>query len=86
MKDVRFPHHNVYTEVRSSRSHHCTLLKVWGAGLCVQDSAQRGQIISLIDACEARTGWPMSTLREDLHKEWQKADSDDQDQDIRSII
>ena len=86
MKDVRYPHHNVYTEVCSSRSYHCFLLMVWGAGLCVHDSSERVQIISLIDACEARTGWPMSTLREDLRKEWQKVDSDDQGQDERSII
>jgi hypothetical protein len=42
------------------------------AGLCVQDEVKRNAIISLIDACEARTGWPMATLRNDLRAEWAK--------------
>ncbi|KAL4946429.1 hypothetical protein BDV06DRAFT_234033 [Aspergillus oleicola] len=46
---------------------------LFGAGLCVQDPAQQETIISLIRACEARTGWPMGTMQEDLRKEWAKA-------------
>lgn len=46
---------------------------LFGAGLCVQDEAQQETIISLIRACEARTGWPMATMQEDLRKEWAKA-------------
>ncbi|KAH8682131.1 hypothetical protein BX600DRAFT_447820 [Xylariales sp. PMI_506] len=45
---------------------------LFGAGLCVQDDIKRNAIISLIDACEARTGWPMATLRSDLRAEWSK--------------
>lgn len=40
------------------------------AGLCVQDEENRKAILSLIDACEARTGWPMAALRDDLIAEW----------------
>ncbi|KAK8054521.1 hypothetical protein PG994_009588 [Apiospora phragmitis] len=43
---------------------------LFGAGLCVQDVEKRKAILSLIDACEARTGWPMSPLRGDLITEW----------------
>ncbi|KAH8596272.1 hypothetical protein B0O99DRAFT_619983 [Bisporella sp. PMI_857] len=50
---------------------------LYGAGLCVQELQQRNEIISLINLCEARTGWPMLTLRENLYKEWQKIDSDE---------
>ena len=45
---------------------------LFGAGLCTQDSAKRDAIISLIRTCEARTGWPMSVLIEDLKAEWAK--------------
>ncbi|KAL4925978.1 Zn(II)2Cys6 transcription factor [Aspergillus undulatus] len=45
---------------------------LFGAGLCVQDTAQQETIISLIQACEARTGWPMATMQDDLRKEWAK--------------
>ncbi|KAK7959330.1 uncharacterized protein PG986_004184, partial [Apiospora aurea] len=40
------------------------------AGLCVQEEEKRKAILSLIDACEARTGWPMAALRDDLIAEW----------------
>ncbi|KAL4977574.1 hypothetical protein BDW66DRAFT_165476 [Aspergillus desertorum] len=46
---------------------------LFGAGLCVQTQAQQETIISLIQACEARTGWPMGTMQDDLRKEWAKA-------------
>ena len=45
---------------------------LFGAGLCTQEPAKRDAIITLIGACEARTGWPMSALTEDLRKEWVK--------------
>ncbi|KAI0598972.1 hypothetical protein F4775DRAFT_583428 [Biscogniauxia sp. FL1348] len=45
---------------------------LFGAGLCAQDDVKRETIISLIDACEARTGWPMATLRSELRAEWAK--------------
>jgi hypothetical protein len=47
------------------------------AGLCVQEASQRNEIISLISACETRTGWPMSTLREALRQEWIKGELND---------
>ncbi|KAK8001292.1 hypothetical protein PG991_013514 [Apiospora marii] len=40
------------------------------AGLCVQDEEKRKAVLSLIDACETRTGWPMAALRDDLIAEW----------------
>ncbi|KAI1262806.1 hypothetical protein F5Y18DRAFT_396345 [Xylariaceae sp. FL1019] len=43
---------------------------LFGAGLCAQDEVERCTIISLIDACEARTSWPMAPLRADLQAEW----------------
>lgn len=46
------------------------------AGLCVQESSQRNAIITLVDACEDRTGWPMSTIRNDLLAEWRRVDQD----------
>ncbi|KAL4757625.1 uncharacterized protein BDW70DRAFT_171160 [Aspergillus foveolatus] len=46
---------------------------LFGAGLCVQSAPQQEAIISLIQACERRTGWPMGTMQDDLRKEWAKA-------------
>ncbi|KAH7158220.1 putative Zn(II)2Cys6 transcription factor [Dactylonectria estremocensis] len=51
---------------------HC----LYGAGLCVQEPAQRKAIIALVNACEDRTGWPMSTIRNDLRAEWHRVDQD----------
>ncbi|KAH6973432.1 hypothetical protein BKA56DRAFT_98685 [Ilyonectria sp. MPI-CAGE-AT-0026] len=51
---------------------HC----LYGAGLCVQESSQRNAIITLVNACEDRTGWPMSTIRNDLLAEWRRVDQD----------
>ncbi|KAI0144494.1 hypothetical protein GGR57DRAFT_332554 [Xylariaceae sp. FL1272] len=45
---------------------------LFGAGLCAQDEVQRCTVVSLIDACEARTSWPMASLRADLQREWAK--------------
>ncbi|KFZ23556.1 hypothetical protein V502_01962 [Pseudogymnoascus sp. VKM F-4520 (FW-2644)] len=44
------------------------------AGLCIQDLRQREAIISLIDACHRRTGWPTRSLSHDLREEWQQSD------------
>ncbi|KAI1362310.1 hypothetical protein F5Y08DRAFT_312401 [Xylaria arbuscula] len=46
---------------------------LFGAGLCAQDDARRETIISLIEACEARTGWHMEAMRDDLRAEWAKS-------------
>ncbi|KAF3769750.1 hypothetical protein M406DRAFT_245423, partial [Cryphonectria parasitica EP155] len=43
---------------------------LFGAGLCTQDMKNRDIIIALIRSCEARTGWPMSNLIDDLRAEW----------------
>lgn len=43
---------------------------LFGAGLCTHDPVKREAIISLISDCEARTGWPILTLKEDLRAEW----------------
>lgn len=43
---------------------------LFGAGLCTHDPEKREAIISLISDCEARTGWPILTLKEDLRAEW----------------
>ncbi|PSR83207.1 hypothetical protein BD289DRAFT_370312 [Coniella lustricola] len=43
---------------------------LFGAGLCTQDVKSRDAIIALIRRCEARTGWPMTKLIEDLRAEW----------------
>lgn len=45
---------------------------LFGAGLCTQDLKSRETIIALIKDCEARAGWPMSTLITDLGVEWAK--------------
>lgn len=48
---------------------------LYGAGLCVQGSDRRDKIISMMEQCEARVGWaPMSTWRDDLRREWARAD------------
>ncbi|KAK8062728.1 fungal transcriptional regulatory protein [Apiospora hydei] len=38
--------------------------------LCAPVADTWWAILSLIDACEARTGWPMAALRDDLMAEW----------------
>ncbi|KAH7018199.1 uncharacterized protein B0I36DRAFT_335482 [Microdochium trichocladiopsis] len=45
---------------------------LFGAGLCVQDDVKRNIVLSLIDACEARTGWSMNEMKNDLRTEWAK--------------
>jgi len=49
-------------------SAHC----LFGAGLCVQDDIKRNSILTLIDACESRTGWSMTEIKSDLRTEWAK--------------
>ncbi|KAJ1324423.1 transcriptional activator protein UGA3 [Microdochium nivale] len=45
---------------------------LFGAGLCVQDDVKRNHVLSLIDSCEARTGWSMNEMKNDLRTEWAK--------------
>ncbi len=52
------------------------LLTRVAAGLCVQDQMRREKIISMIEDCEMRTGWPMAPWRRDLREEWAKVDND----------
>ena len=48
---------------------------LYGAGLCVQDSARRDAVLSLMEKCEDRVGWaPMAVWRDDLRREWEKVD------------
>lgn len=42
------------------------------AGMCVQDSRQREALVSMIDACQHRTGWPTRSLSGELSAEWRK--------------
>ncbi|KAK8029597.1 hypothetical protein PG993_010888 [Apiospora rasikravindrae] len=57
-------------ELRDEGSQIMSAQCLFGAGLCVQDEEKRKTILSLIDACETRTGWPMAALRDDLIAEW----------------
>lgn len=50
------------------------ILKVMIAGLCIQDLRQREAVISLIDGCHRKTGWPTRSLSNDLREEWQRSD------------
>ncbi|KAI0474060.1 hypothetical protein GGR56DRAFT_563140 [Xylariaceae sp. FL0804] len=59
-------------ELKDEASQILSAQCLFGAGLCAQDDVKRETIISLIDACEARTGWPMASLRSDLRAEWAK--------------
>ena len=53
---------------------------LYGAGLCVQNSSRREKIISLMEQCESRVGWaPMSKWRDDLRREWARADREVQE-------
>lgn len=59
-------------ELKDEGSQIMSAQCLFGAGLCVQEEVKRNAILSLIDACEARTGWTMATLRSDLQAEWSK--------------
>ncbi|OAA53314.1 Fungal transcriptional regulatory protein [Cordyceps fumosorosea ARSEF 2679] len=51
---------------------------LYGAGLCVTEAARRERIVRLMEDCEARVGWPpMARWREDLRRDWERADADD---------
>ncbi|CAF3559778.1 hypothetical protein FGSG_08043 [Fusarium graminearum PH-1] len=51
---------------------------LYGAGLCLQDTAKREKVIQLMEACESRVSWaPMKMWRDDLRMEWAKADQED---------
>ncbi|KAH8882340.1 hypothetical protein GQ53DRAFT_666147 [Thozetella sp. PMI_491] len=59
------------------KSEGCQIVSaqcLYGAGLCVQDPTRREKIISMIEDCEAKTGWPMAPWRQDLRQEWAKLD------------
>lgn len=60
-------------ELKDEGSQILSAQCLFGAGLCTQDPVKREAIISLITACEARTGWPMSALTGGLRKEWAKS-------------
>lgn len=63
------------------RDESCQILSaqcLYGAGLCVTDGKKRNKIISMMEDCENRTSWaPMATWREDLRREWERADRND---------
>ncbi|OCL05624.1 hypothetical protein AOQ84DRAFT_366488 [Glonium stellatum] len=46
---------------------------LFGAGLYTQDPAKRDAILDLIEAHQERTGWPVSSLRDELIAEWAKS-------------
>lgn len=50
------------------------MLKLIVAGLCIHDLRQRESVISLIDGCHRKTGWPTRSLSHDLREEWQRSD------------
>lgn len=51
---------------------------LYGAGLCVTDAQKRAKIITLMEECERRVCWPpMATWRDDLRRDWERADADD---------
>lgn len=55
------------------RDEGCQILSaqcLFGAGLCTPEPARRAGVLALIQACEARTGWPMATMTDDLRAEW----------------
>ncbi|EJT75874.1 hypothetical protein GGTG_05803 [Gaeumannomyces tritici R3-111a-1] len=59
--------------------HGCQLMSarcLFGAGLCVQTAAQQEGILELMEACEARSGWPLDAMRDDLRAEWRKRDTE----------
>lgn len=53
-------------ELKGEGSQILSAQCLFGAGLCTQDANTRDLIIALIRSCEARTGWPMSNLIDDL--------------------
>lgn len=59
-------------ELKDEGSQILSAQCLFGAGLCTQDPIKRESIISLINDCESRTEWPMSTLTADLRAEWAK--------------
>ncbi|KAK0100673.1 hypothetical protein ONS95_007125 [Cadophora gregata] len=40
------------------------------AGMCVQDSRKRHAVLQMIDACRRRSGWPVSSLGDELQAFW----------------
>lgn len=62
------------------RDESCQILSaqcLYGAGLCVTDGEKRAKIIALMEECERRVCWaPMATWREDLQRDWDRADAE----------
>lgn len=57
------------------KAEECQIMSaqcLFGAGLCVEDNSKRDRIVTLIEACEQRTGWPTATLITSLREEWNK--------------
>ncbi|KAH7357202.1 hypothetical protein BKA65DRAFT_222572 [Rhexocercosporidium sp. MPI-PUGE-AT-0058] len=40
------------------------------AGMCIQDSKQRQAVLQMIDACRRRSGWPVTSLGDELQAFW----------------
>lgn len=59
-------------ELKDEGSQILSAQCLFGAGLCTQDPMKQESIISLINDCERRAEWPMSTLTADLRAEWAK--------------
>ncbi|KAJ2904896.1 hypothetical protein MKZ38_006937 [Zalerion maritima] len=66
----------IATELAGEGSQIMSAQCLYGAGLCVQNPVKRSAIIGMIEKCEARTGWPMGTWRDDLQAEWSVHDTD----------
>ena len=45
------------------------------AGMCVQDSRQRIEILALVDTCRKRAGWPIQPLGDELQAFWEATDN-----------
>lgn len=59
-------------ELRDEGSQILSAQCLFGAGLCTPEPGKREVIVELIRKCEARTGWPMAKMVEDLRAEWAK--------------
>ncbi|KAE9363811.1 hypothetical protein N431DRAFT_431996 [Stipitochalara longipes BDJ] len=45
------------------------------AGMCIQDSRQRESVLKMLNACRERTGWPISSLGEELQMFWKTSET-----------
>ncbi|KUJ17130.1 uncharacterized protein LY89DRAFT_685078 [Mollisia scopiformis] len=44
------------------------------AGMCVQDTRQRETVLSMLESCRQRTGWPLRSLGEELQAFWESSE------------